>query len=765
MPRAFAPLLVVFAVVACGACGPPRARRPEPAVSVVAQLAAELDPGAPASAFWPAVPAELRRDFEAAAPADAAGRLAAARARLGTWALELDADAAAITARFRAALEGIYLAEPLAWASPRGVDGLAAAGLLYRLFAALDQPRYAEWIRSAANVGVDRKLHELLAAAAPGMRAHLGVVILRAGAPADAVAAILRDHAARVAKAGDAARARALYVEFIARRGDDATAEDWFAVLDAHVRVDDRAAAGAALERARAIAARTPGDRRLAAGLREYGRDVQRLERYLALAGQTTLEARLQRIDLLRMLGRSAEVRAMVKELRAEHPRDARVRVRVAALVFEDMHAEPLAAATRVADELADETLLHKDGDYWALLIGAEGMHLMGEILPELGRDVAAGTDKMFAVLRTLRKRADELAKEKPGRAAVLAFVLDRLIPLGDRIKAGDSAAIVAVLKTGLADAVALRARYPDTVDADRLVFTLATFAPDRAAGLAAVAPRPKTPPDDDPELYLARARTAVPLALLVGTPTAAETARTLAGEIAPPLDPKIEAAREALLGDCDVIDAIVKRDPAALGRAVAHYEAARKLHKEVRPRATNNLGWIALQGGDAARADELFREAAAESSDRRWVPLLDALASPLRAAERLDGVRALVASARAEGKPPVALLSHLAALSPDAKEAADAAAEALAQLDDPFTAVKPDAGKLGVETEGFFQVGLGIASIRLYELNTQAYASLWMMPPLPLDRAQLQAKAKAKPPAPAVPPVSTPPAKQPKKQ
>jgi hypothetical protein len=414
--------------------------------------------------------------------------------------------------------------------------------------------------------------------------------------------------------------------------------------------------------------------------------------------------------------------------------------------VFEDMHAEPLAAATRVTDELTGEVLTNKNGDYWALLIGAEGMHLMGEILPELGRDVAAGTEKMFAVLKTLRGRADELAKEKPGRAAVLAFVLDRLIPLRDRIKAGDSGAIVEVLKAGLPDALALRARYPDATDADRLVFTLATFAPDRAAGLAAVAARPRTPPDDEPELYLARARAAAPLALLVGTPAAAETARALVGEIAPAWDPKVEAAREALLGDCDAIDALVKRDAAALGRAAAHYEAARKLHKEVRPRATNNLGWIALSQGDAARADELFREAAAESSDRRWVPLLNALASPLRAAERLEGVRSLVATARADGKPPVALLSHLAALSPEAKEAADAAAEALAQLDEPFTAVKPDAGKLGIETEGFFQVGLGIASIRLYELNTQAYASLWMMPPLPLDRAGLQAKAKQKP-------------------
>src|SRR5262245_50039243 len=142
MPRSLAPLVVASviaaAAVASGACGPPKTQRPAPTTSAVAQLAAELERGAPASAFWPNVPAELRSDFEVAAPSDSSGRLAAARARLGTWTLDLEGEPASIAARFRAAIEGIYLAEPLAWASSPGPDGLAAAGLLYRLYAALD---------------------------------------------------------------------------------------------------------------------------------------------------------------------------------------------------------------------------------------------------------------------------------------------------------------------------------------------------------------------------------------------------------------------------------------------------------------------------------------------------------------------------------------------------------------------------------------------------------------------------------------------------
>jgi hypothetical protein len=63
--------------------------------------------------------------------------------------------------------------------------------------------------------------------------------------------------------------------------------------------------------------------------------------------------------------------------------------------------------------------------------------------------------------------------------------------------------------------------------------------------------------------------------------------------------------------------------------------------------------------------------------------------------------------------------------------------------MKDSFQAVKLDYGGHGFEGEGFFQLGLGIGSRRYYELDTQAYTNLWLMPPFPLDRAGLEAKAK----------------------
>ena len=45
------------------------------------------------------------------------------------------------------------------------------------------------------------------------------------------------------------------------------------------------------------------------------------------------------------------------------------------------------------------------------------------------------------------------------------------------------------------------------------------------------------------------------------------------------------------------------------------------------------------------------------------------------------------------------------------------------------------------------------IGSRHFYNLETQAYASLWLLPPYPLDLAQLKAKAKTAPPTKATKP------------
>ncbi len=79
-----------------------------------------------------------------------------------------------------------------------------------------------------------------------------------------------------------------------------------------------------------------------------------------------------------------------------------------------------------------------------------------------------------------------------------------------------------------------------------------------------------------------------------------------------------------------------------------------------------------------------------------------------------------------------------------DPEESSRAAKEAIDELKTPLYAMKPDASALGIESEGSFQIGLGLASKRRYhEIGSYAYGSLWLMPPPPLSRAELEAKAR----------------------
>ena len=771
MPRAhLRPLVLALAALCLGGagagCGPePPAKTPDAkpaapkAKTPLEALADELDPGPPPP-FWPTLPADVRAEIErtAQAPSDPAKRVAAAKDRLDGWALDFDASRPDVhRARIRAGLEGLSLAEPLALAKDPTPEGLAAAAVLVRFYGVLESvPKYVEWLKEMARslggeyaqqlaLAAETKPLEMLAAAAPATKAHLSAKILRAGQPRDAVAMVLKDVAGRKYGDGAVARARDLYVEYIKLRGADATADDWLTVAAAHVRLEDRAAAADATARARALAAKTPGDRPIAAKLRQADADLVLLDKLAANAKDASLDARIDRVDLLRNLRRSPESATLVDELVKQHPRDARVKLRHAMATFEKLATagKLLEGALYAADELKDPNLENKNGDYWSMMLGVAGVRAMSDGLPALARDPAAGAQKMIEIMRAIRAVSDELAKTQPGRAAAVAFLVDRAIPLVEKLKSGDMTLLTKALQTGLTEALALRARYPEAADVDRLVLTTATFEKDRAKAFEAVIARPRTAPEDDPALWLQRARTAVTLASVLGTPAALGPARQAVADVPPTDDTLTEAVREALLGDVEVLDGLVNKDRAAWPRAEKRYEAARKMHKEVRPRVTNNLGWIALSFGDPARADELFLESARDDSPRRWLAFLNAATAPSRSSERLQAIRDLVKANRGDGRPPAILATWLAAVAPDKDEAARAAREAIEELSAPLAAIKPDASALGLENEGSFQIGLGIASRRrFHELGAYAYGSLWLMPPAPLTRAELEAKA-----------------------
>jgi len=727
-------VIATLSLLASAACHPPA--RPvvpdRPALDMLDQLAAD-NPAGTMAEFWPTVPEVIRRGFDRPASGGSeTNQLAAATRRLAHWSF----GTAHADARLRTAIEGLALAEPIAFAPATNPDRLAAIGLVYRLWAALDKPSFVDWTKAATRLTIDRRLLEMLATTAPQMRKYLAGLLLATHPRPPAVTEVLRDLAKRAQDDGDLRRSRDVYAELVRREADAAPAEDWIDVAEADVRVDDVAAAKIAATHARERATQRSDDRHLRALARGLDTDIKNLERLLAIARSNALTEQIERIDLLRQLERNKDALAAISQLRTAHPEDARVRVRFAAATFENiaMSGQALDGALQVADELADPSLVNKDADYWSMLIGALGLRAVHEALPELGTNPQKAVD----ILTKLKALAGELATTRPGRAAVLVFVVDHAIPLIDKMKSGDTSAMVATLRTGLADAVAIRAKYPDTTDADHLVDLMAMFAPDHAAALAAVAQRPAVAPDDDVDTYLQRARTGVSLAMAVATPEAVATARKLVDDVAPSLVPRFEAAREALLGDCDAVDATLHPDPARWTTAEQHYLAARELDDEIEGRIANNLGWIALQRGDTKRALDMFHVSAELPSERQWLAALNAVLASSDVAARLETVRTL----RTASKDAITLLAWIAKLSPDAKEAGEAARVALDEMKDAFQAVKLGYGGHGFEGEGFFQLGLGIGSRRYYELDTQAYTNLWLMPPFPLDRAGLEAKA-----------------------
>jgi hypothetical protein len=738
MRRAVLACAIVFA--ACGAPegGADRAHPTRPAADgdAVARLARELDPGA-VPAIWPQLPEDVRARVEIDAPRDKAPelRLAAARERLGHWSLQLSTtELESVPLQLYRAFEGVYLAEPLALegAEPTRSEARALLWSFYGAFAGT-----APMLRSFQGswVGTTPTKHptpmaaaEVLAKAGGAMSDRLAALLLGGGATERVVADILWEHAGRRAARGDAAGGRALYTEFVRRSRSSASPGELLRIAGAYVRLEDARAASDAIAAAQAAA--PSGDRSIQARLHAAGRERDALVRLLALPAEPSPETTLARFDLLLQLDRGKEAEALLAPLVAARPADARGRARQVQLRVRSGEV-----TEHLVDALRGEDLTDRDAAYWSMRIGAAGI-AVAKSAPSRG-----ALDELAAAGR-------ELAKYEPGRAAALAFVVARVNAL--LMTKPDAASVLTSIRTGFDEAAALRARFPTTTDLDRIVLALAVFTGEPARGLEAALSAPKTPALEDPDLYLQRAQTVVTLAAYVGKGADLGAARRAVEEIPPSSDVAVEGLREALFGDLEVLAATTHGDRAALTRAAARYESAKALTKADVARLDNNLAFIAISQGDAARANALFEAAGRAKSLRRWVPLLNMATAPSASKEeQLAAIRAM--SGAPDTELPGLLHVWRAALEPDASEAARAAGKALAELDGPLSIHKLPLLAEGLETEGTFALGLGLRSAALaYTFNANAYATLWLVRPTPLTHAELEAKVAAGNAAPA---------------
>jgi hypothetical protein len=742
--------MVVTMVSLAAACGPdgrgadaPTSSRHGDEHGVLEKLARELDPG-PQSAIFPQLQADVRAKVKTDAPHELApaARLVAARDRISRWTIQLSTtDPDSLGVQLDRAFEGVYLAEPLALAPISGEAGptnLEARALLWRFYSAFigTEPLLRTFATSWGGAG--KKLATALAAmelfksVGAKMTDRFAAEILRARAPEPTVADILWSHASRKLAQGDAAGGRALYAEYLRRSGSSESFDDQLRVAQAHIRLEDAGAAAIAVARAKATAQRTPGDRTAQARVRSVERDREMLVRLLALPSDKAPATQLARFDLLLELDRTKEGEALLAGLLRERPKDARVRARAVQLRVRNAEI-----SEHLVDQLRGEELTDRTAEYWSMRIGAAG--------------IAVAKAPSKSALGEIKAAEAELARQQPGRAAALSFIVDRVARLLEATP--ETASLVASLGPMLDEGLALRARFPAEPDVDRIVIALSLFATDPARGLAVALVRPKIAPSDDVELYEQRARTAVTLAAYVGKSADLAAVRAAVEDVPPSTAGEVEGGREALLGDVDVLAALMKGERAAWPRAVAHYETAKKTSKDDRARLDNNLGFAAALGGDAARATALFDASARARSGRRWVPVLNvSTAAGTSKTDQLAAVRT-IAAGLSDAESVGLVNAWRAFLEPGAGEANAAAAKALAEFDGPFATQKLALNAQGIETEGSFSLGLGLRSGLLgHTLSASAYATLWLVRPMPLSRAELDAKTKAGPPRPPPP-------------
>ncbi len=701
------------------------------------KLAREIDPGAQPP-IWPQVPEDVRARVEIDAPRETApaARLAAARERIGQWSLQISAtDQNALGTILQRAYEGVYLAEPLALRTDNDPIALEARALLWTFYSSFisSEPLLTSfasvWSMAGNKLASPMATAKVLATAGPKMNDRLAAEILRAREPATTVVDILWEHASRRLTRGDADGGRALYAEYIRRKATSATLDDQLRVAHAYIRIEDPRAASEVIARVKASAT----DRMSVARIRNAERDRDFLVKLLALPlNDASPETALSRYDLLFELDRFKEAEVVLAALRKERPKDARVRARS---VQNRVRGGEI--SDKLVDELRDPDLTNRDGSYWSMKIGAAG--------------IAAAKTPTPAVLEEIAASGRELGKIQPGRAAALAFIVDRVA--GFLKQRPNANAILALLHESFDAAQQLRVKFPEERDADRIAIALSLFAADPVKGLEAALLHPRVTPEAEPEIYTQRARTAVTLAAYVGKRADLTAVRGAVEEIPPSTNTSTESAREALFGDVDLLAGVMQGERAAWARAATHYEEAKKTATVDRSRLDNNLAYIASASGDATRAGVLFEAAGRAQSGRRWVPLLNSATAPgTTKEEQLGSLRTIAGPADAE--TPALVSAWLASLEPAPKQAAAAAAKALAELEGGLSAQKTELNARGLEMEGSVTLSLGLRSQELaHTLATNAYALLWLVRPMPLTRADLEAKVKAAAPKPEGPP------------
>ncbi|HKE15342.1 MAG TPA: hypothetical protein VKB80_10775 [Kofleriaceae bacterium] len=473
--------------------------------------------------------------------------------------------------------------------------------------------------------------------------------------------------------------------------------------------VDLAAMAGACVLAERIPCAERSLARARAASDREQGRidsiasQVAASKRIAALTGARGLDQRLERAHLLLDVGRHQEAVVEFDELAAASPRDARPLAGRARAWFEETRSgKAIELVTRARD------LEHKDQRFYELAVGLTFQRLMG-----LASKGPAEQEKLAeAVVQyvpELRSDVEGLARFNPGIGGVLRVVVGRLHECLALMQTSDHAEqrrrLGTITRAGLADALALRERYPREPDVYRLIFLAARFASPTRDYSAASTPIPAELARRD-ELLLMQAGLLYSFAVSWGD-------GSRLGEIMHALEAlSSETATGAparmLRADTMALQARVLSRPALWTEVARAYRALLAgAAAEDRGRIQNNLGVALWQTGDRGGARAAWAEAisagephgaaqlnSAVTADRPDLRMLDQVADKSdRIGIQTQAVRWKISLAHLKGAKRRAALQHARQIL------------ATSPLDDAAD------GSSGVVLEESFNVGVGYSS------------------------------------------------------
>jgi tetratricopeptide (TPR) repeat protein len=629
---------------------------------------------------------------------------------------QCDLDCLGMAEQAYAALDIPWLAEPDAF-----LGQLLALGTLMQRPLPEDQGKaLLEYMRSTFAHAALR--HRSIAAR-----------VLRDAPRSEAATATLRNLAARGEREGDyrlVLRLREAVIERGATGFSDLAAHAMACLLAERIPCAERA-----LARARA------------ASDREQSR-IDGIERGMAatrsivqLARARGLTQRLDRAHLLLDVGRHQEAIAEFDKLTAAHPRDARPLVGRARAWFDETRSAKAIELVHRARGLE-----HMDQRFYELAVGLTFQRLMG-LASKGPAEQEQLTRAVAQHVPELRSDVEGLARFNPGTGGVLRVVVGRLQECLALMQTSDlaqrRARLGAITRAGLADALALRGRFPAEPDVYRLIFLAARFASQARDYSAAATPIPAGLARRD-ELLLMQAGLLYSFAVSWGD-------RSRVEEIVRDLDAlSAESAGSAparmLRADTLALQARLLGRPALWSDVAAAYRGLlESAGQEDRARIQNNLGVALWQTGDRDGASAAWAEAisggeahgAAQlnstvTSDRPDLRALDQITDKSdRIGIQTQALRWKIALAHLKGAPRRAALQRAQQIL------------STSPLDDAAD------GSSGVVLEESFNVGVGYSSrdrllVQLY-LGRSAFLLLPAPGSEPATKVKKGKKAKKK--------------------